>query len=44
MQLKFGAEVYTWFMKGNGTAHANHLSHMIDVSAQAGFSGIEPIY
>jgi inosose dehydratase len=44
MQLKFGAEVYTWFMKDNGAAHANRLGHMIDVSAQAGFSGIEPIY
>lgn len=42
--IKFGAEVYTWFMKGAGKAHANRLGHMIRVSAQAGFSGIEPIH
>ncbi len=42
--MKFGAEVYTWFMKDNGAAHANRLDHMIRVSAQAGFSGIEPIH
>ena len=42
--MKFGAEVYTWFMKDNGAAHANRLDHMIRVSAQAGFTGIEPIH
>src|SRR5436190_753521 len=42
--IKFGAEVYTWFMKENGAAHANCLGHMIEVSAQAGFTGIEPIH
>lgn len=42
--MKFGAEVYTWFMKENGAAHANRLDHMIEVSAQAGFTGIEPIH
>lgn len=44
MKFKFGAEVYTWFMKENGKAYDNQLGHMIDVSAQAGFSGIEPIH
>ena len=40
----FGAEVYTWFMKENGKAHANRLDHMIRVSAEAGFTGIEPVH
>ncbi len=44
MKIKFGAEVYTWFMKENGKAHENRLGHMIDVSAKAGFQGIEPIH
>ncbi|MEM9411803.1 MAG: sugar phosphate isomerase/epimerase family protein [Planctomycetota bacterium] len=44
MKIKFGAEVYTWFMKENGAAHANRLDHMIDVSKAAGFTGIEPIH
>ena len=44
MKFKFGAEVYTWFMKENGQAYENQLWHMIDVSAQAGFRGIEPIH
>ncbi len=42
--MKFGAEVYTWFMKESGAAHANRLEHMIQVSARAGFEGIEPIH
>lgn len=41
---RFGAEVYTWFMKESGRAHANRLGHMIDVVAQAGFRGIEPMH
>jgi inosose dehydratase len=44
MQIRFGSEVYTWFMKENGVAHANRLGHMIDVIAQAGFTGIQPIF
>ena len=44
MKFKFGAEVYTWFMKDSGKAHENRLAHMIDVSAAAGFTGIEPIH
>ena len=43
-KLKFGAEVYTWFMKEDGAAYQNQLGHMIDVSAQAGFTGIEPMH
>lgn len=43
-KIKFGAEAYTWFMKDEGRAHANSLGHMIDVTAQAGFRGIEPIH
>ena len=42
--IRFGGEVYTWFMKENGRAHANQLDHMIEIVAQAGFQGIEPIY
>jgi len=42
--LRFGAEVYTWFMKESGQAHANQLDHMIQVVAQAGFRGIEPMH
>lgn len=44
MKLKFAAEVYTWFMKEDGQAYANQLGHMIDISASAGFAGIEPIH
>jgi inosose dehydratase len=43
-QFRFGAEVYTWFMKGDGAVHANRLDHMIQIAAQAGFCGIEPIH
>jgi inosose dehydratase len=42
--IQFGSEVYTWFMKENGRAHANRLDHMIDVIAQAGFAGVQPIF
>lgn len=41
--FRFGAEVYTWFMDGNGEAHKGELAHMIDITAQAGFDSIEPI-
>ena len=33
--IRFGSEVYTWFMKESGRANANRLDHMIDVIAQA---------
>ena len=42
--FRFGSEVYTWFMKEDGRAHANQLDHMIKIAAQAGFRGIEPIH
>jgi inosose dehydratase len=42
--IRFGGEVYTWFMKENGRAHTNQLDHMIEIVAQAGFQGIEPIH
>ena len=42
--FRFGAEAYTWFMNNNGLTHANRLGHMIDITAQAGFAGIEPIF
>ena len=44
MPFRFGAECYTWFMNNNGLTHANRLGHMIDVTAQGGFAGIEPIF
>lgn len=43
LPFRFGAEVYTWFMDGNGQAHDGRLGHMIDITAKAGFEGIEPI-
>jgi inosose dehydratase len=42
--IRFGSEVYSWFMKDSGRAHANRLDHMIEIIAQAGFRGIQPIY
>lgn len=42
--IRFGSEVYTWFMKDSGRANANRLDHMIEMIAQAGFRGIQPIY
>lgn len=44
LPFRFGAEVYTWFMDGDGEAHAGRLGHMIEISSQAGFSGIEPMH
>lgn len=43
LPFKFGAEVYTWFMAGNGEVHQGELGHMIEITAKAGFDGIEPI-
>lgn len=42
--FRFGAECYTWFMNGSGRTHAGKLDHMIEVTARAGFTGIEPIH
>ena len=44
LPFRFGSEVYTWFMSGNGETHRGRLGHMIEVIAQAGFSGIQPIF
>jgi inosose dehydratase len=44
LPFRFGAECYTWFMHESGRTHANRLAHMIEVSARAGFAGIEPIF
>lgn len=41
--IRFGSQVYTWFMQGTGKAYDNKLDHMIDVAAAAGFTGIEPM-
>ncbi len=42
--FRFGAEAYTWFMNNNGLTHANRQGHIIEITAQAGFAGIEPIF
>jgi inosose dehydratase len=44
VKFKFGSEVYTWFMSGNGSKYQGQLDHMIEVVAKAGFAGIQPIY
>ncbi len=43
MAIKFGSEVYTWFMQDTGKGYDNKLDHMIKIAAQAGFKGIEPM-
>ena len=42
--MKFGNECYTWFMKDSGAYWENKLAHMIEVTAKAGMTGIEPIH
>ena len=42
-KIKFGSEVYTWFMQGTGKGYDNKLDHMIKVASEAGFTGIEPM-
>jgi len=44
LPFRFGSEVYTWFMSGNGQTHQGRLRYMIEVIAKAGFSGIQPIF
>lgn len=44
LPFRFGSEVYTWFMHNNGKTHEGKLGHMIEVIAQAGFKGIQPIH
>lgn len=42
--FRFGSEVYTWYMAGNGETHKGRLGHMIEIIAKAGFTGIQPIF
>lgn len=42
--IKFGCEVYTWFMDQWGDVYADKLDHMMSVSNKAGFKGIEPMH
>ncbi len=42
--MKFGNECYTWFMKDSGAFWDNQLAHMMEVTAKAGMTGIEPIF
>ena len=42
-KIKFGSEVYTWFMDGYGEGNNNKLGHMAKVIGKAGFTGIEPM-
>ena len=44
LPFRFGSEVYTWFMNGNGKTHEGRLDHMMKIIAQAGFAGIQPIH
>lgn len=44
LPFKFGAEVYTWFMNNDGETYKGQLGHMIEIIAEAGFTGIQPIY
>ncbi|ULQ54054.1 sugar phosphate isomerase/epimerase family protein [Flavihumibacter fluvii] len=44
LPFRFGSEVYTWFMNNSGKTHANRLGHMMEIIAQAGFAGIQPIH
>ena len=43
MAIKFGSEVYTWFMDGYGKGNDNKLPHMAKIIGEAGFAGIEPM-
>ncbi|MDG1357512.1 MAG: sugar phosphate isomerase/epimerase [Akkermansiaceae bacterium] len=42
--MKYGNECYTWFMRDSGAHWENSLAHMVEVSAKAGMTGIEPIF
>ncbi len=44
LPFRFGSEVYTWYMAGNGSTHQGRLGHMIEIIAKAGFKGIQPIF
>ncbi|MFK5921224.1 MAG: sugar phosphate isomerase/epimerase [Verrucomicrobiota bacterium] len=42
-KIKFGSQVYTWFMQETGKSYDNKLDHMIKTAAAAGFKSIEPM-
>ena len=42
--IKFGCEVYTWFMDEWGVVWDDKLDHMMGTSQKAGFVGIEPMH
>ncbi|MEM7394925.1 MAG: sugar phosphate isomerase/epimerase family protein, partial [Verrucomicrobiota bacterium] len=42
--IKFGCEVYTWFMDEWGEVYKDKLDHMMGVAKKAGFTGIEPMH
>jgi inosose dehydratase len=44
LPFRFGSEVYTWYMAGNGETHKGRLGHMIEIISRAGFKGIQPIF
>lgn len=44
LPFRFGSEVYTWFMSGNGKTHEGRLGHMVEIISKAGFTGIQPIF
>ena len=41
--IRFGSQVYTWFMQEGGAAYDNKLDHMIRMCKKSGFVGIEPM-
>jgi inosose dehydratase len=44
LPFRFGSEVYTWFMSGDGATYEGQLGHMIEIISKAEFSGIQPIF
>lgn len=44
LPFRFGSECYTWVKASAAAPHAAWLAHMIELTAQAGMEGIEPIH
>ena len=44
MAIKFGSEVYTWFMDCYGEGNDIKLPHMAKIIGEAGFAGIETMF
>ena len=40
MAIKFGSEVYTWFMDGYGEGNDNKLPHMAKIIGEAGLPAL----